>query len=212
MVADVNASSWRSSEVPRGQQYDERFDALARSGRDVHGEASFVMGYHPATVLDAGCGTGRIAIELARRGVAVVGLDIDREMLAAALAKDSGVEFLRADLVDFTLVTATDEAKRFDLVVAAGNVMIFLEPGTETRAVANMAGHLEPEGLLVSGFQLLPDRYSLDAYDAACDRAGLDLLDRFSTWDRDPWSIDAGYAVSVHRVRTPSSDRSDSDQ
>lgn len=73
--------------MPRGATYDERFERLAASGHDVHGEASFVMGFGPTTVLDAGCGTGRVAIELARRGCSVVGADVDKAMLRAAYRK-----------------------------------------------------------------------------------------------------------------------------
>ena len=38
--------------------------------------------FSPTTVLDAGCGTGRVAIEPARRGIEVVGADVDPSMLA----------------------------------------------------------------------------------------------------------------------------------
>src|SRR5512136_1188758 len=37
-----------------------------------------------ATILDVGCGTGRHAIELARRGFAVTGVDLSSGMLAEA--------------------------------------------------------------------------------------------------------------------------------
>ena len=68
-----------------GDDYQRRFDALAARGVDVHGEAAFVMTLAPATVLDAGCGTGRVAIRArARRGVDVVGVDVDPSMLATA--------------------------------------------------------------------------------------------------------------------------------
>ena len=69
-----------------GDAYQARFDALAASGVDVHGEAAFACSLEPApaSVLDAGCGTGRVAIELARRGIDVVGVDVDASMLAAA--------------------------------------------------------------------------------------------------------------------------------
>jgi 2-polyprenyl-3-methyl-5-hydroxy-6-metoxy-1,4-benzoquinol methylase len=52
----------------------------------MHGEATFVEGLGVRRVLDAGCGTGRVAIELARRGLDVVGLDADPGMLSAARA------------------------------------------------------------------------------------------------------------------------------
>ena len=73
----------------RGERdYDRRFEDLAASGMDMHGEAALVASYAPpASVLDAGCGTGRVAIELSRRGHAVVGVDVDEAMLEAARAK-----------------------------------------------------------------------------------------------------------------------------
>ena len=66
---------WHQSDVPRGAAYDDRFDRLASAGVDVHGEAALVDSYGPGSVLDAGCGTGRVAIELSRRGHPVVGVD-----------------------------------------------------------------------------------------------------------------------------------------
>ena len=78
---------WRDSDVPRGAAYDRRFDDLASAGVDVHGEADLVDSYQPGSVLDAGCGTGRVAIELARRGRTVVGVDVDAAMLEAARRK-----------------------------------------------------------------------------------------------------------------------------
>ena len=67
-----------------GDEYQKRFDALAAEGVDVHGEADFVMRFAPVSVLDAGCGTGRAARELAHRGVAVVGVDADASMVGTA--------------------------------------------------------------------------------------------------------------------------------
>lgn len=62
---------------------------MAATGADVHGEATFVRAYAPASVLDAGCGTGRVAIELARHGIEVVGVDVD----AAAVGLELGERF-----------------------------------------------------------------------------------------------------------------------
>lgn len=193
-------SRWDRSTVARGAAYDERFERLARAGHDVHGEASFVMAYEPSTVLDAGCGTGRVAIELRRRGVSVVGVDLDRAMLETACEKEPDIEWFCGDLATLGLPDPDDPAaiRRFDVVLMAGNVMIFVEPGTEATVVERMADHLVDGGRLVCGFQLTAGRYTVDEYDAACAAAGLVLEQRYSSWSYDPWDLDDGYAVSVH--------------
>ncbi len=172
-----------------GSDYQRRFDDLAASGVDVHGEAAFVMRFSPSTVLDAGCGTGRVALELARRGVSVVGADADPSMLAVARNASSEIEWVSSD------VAALDLGRTFDVVVMAGNVPLFTPPGTQRALVAGCARHVG--GVLIAGFQL--DRgYSAAAYDADCSAAGLVLAERFATWDGEPFS-DGAYAVSVHR-------------
>ena len=178
----------------RGDEYDRRFQERAAAGVDVHGEADLVASLGPASVLDAGCGTGRVAIELARRGIAVVGVDVDPEMLASARAKAPELDWRLGDLATVELVPDA-----FDVVVLAGNVMIFVEPGREGDVVANLAPALAPGGALVAGFQLRPERISVDGYDRCCAAAGLVLAQRWSTWDRHPWSPTDGYAVSIHR-------------
>ena len=189
-------SRWlQRDDVPRGDDYDQRWRDLAASGESVHGEADLVCSLLASgSVLDAGCGTGRVAIELAARGYDVAGVDLDPGMLDTARAKAPHLSWTLADLLD------VDLGRRFDLIALPGNVMIFLTPGTEADVVVNLARHLEPSGLLVAGFQLGADRYGLDAYDAHAAAAGLELVDRWSTWDRE-WfdSTDASYAVSVHR-------------
>lgn len=190
---------WLRSDRPGADDYDRKFVEAEKSGADVHGEASFVASLvRPgASVLDAGCGTGRVAVELAQRGYVVVGADLDAGMLAGARAKAPDLPWHLADLAapDLAAVVAPD--RRFDVVVVAGNVMIFLEPGTEGAVVANLAGVLGPGGLLVAGFQL-DGRLALADYDAHCAAAGLEPAERWSTWDRQPWTDGAGYAVSVH--------------
>lgn len=186
-------SRWSSADgVQRGADYDARWAEMAARGESVHGEADRVMVYGPRTVLDAGCGTGRVAIELARRGVDVVGVDLDAPMLDEARAKAPELTWVLADLAD------VDVGRTFDVVAMPGNVMIFVHPGTEATVVANMARHVAPGGVLIAGFQL--DRgYTLDRYDADCASAGLQLVERFATWAGDPY--DGGpYAVSVHRA------------
>ena len=177
-----------------GDEYQGRFDALACEGHDVHGEANFVMDMHPHSVLDAGCGTGRVAIELARRGVAVVGADSSVAMIATARRRAPYLEWLETD------VTALDLGRVFDVVVMAGNVPLFTPPGTEASLVAGCARHVAAGGALVAGFALDGD-YTLGDYDSHAAAANLTLAERYATWDRDPFTGDGTYAVSVHRRR-----------
>ncbi len=188
-----------------GRDYAERMDAHVAARDDAHGEADLVNDLAPAggRVLDAGCGTGRVAVELARRGFDVVGTDLDRSMLAVARERGPDVAWHHDDLA--TLDLPDDLAgDGFDVVVAAGNVIPLLAAGTEADAVARMAAHLRPGGLLVTGFGLDAAHLPLDEatvtladHDRWCADAGLELADRWATWDRDPFADD-GYAVSVH--------------
>ncbi len=176
----------------RGKSYDEAFRELAASGVDVHREAGFVADLVPpgARVLDAGCGTGRVAVELARRGYDVTGVDNDASMLEVARRSPS-VQWRDADL------STLDLGERFDLVVAAGNVVVFLAEGTEQEVLRRLAAHLVPGGLLVSGWRT--DRMSAEEYDRLAEGAGLEAVARWSTWDREPWRDDADWCLRVHR-------------
>jgi SAM-dependent methyltransferase len=192
------STRWEQSGRPRAEDYDGRWKSLSAAGQNIHGEADLVEALlresGGSRVLDAGCGTGRVAIELAARGFSVTGVDADAEMLAIARDKAPELSWMTADLAD--LNGAVDD--RFDLVVLAGNVMIFLDPGTEERVLQGLAGRLVPGALLVAGFQLRPDRLAIDEYDRIAVAAGLESVARWSTWTRDPFN-GADYAVSVHR-------------
>ena len=177
----------------RGPAYDRHFRQLAASGVDVHGEAAFVgrLDPVPATVLDAGCGTGRVAQELARRGRSVVGVDSDPSMLDVARAQAPELRWELADLAELRL------GEQFDVVLLAGNVVVFLAPGTEAEVVQRCADHVRPGGVLVSGWRT--DLLTSAAYDALAVGAGLEPVARYATWDGGAWHDDADWCVSVHR-------------
>lgn len=143
---EAMSSRWQSSDRPRGADYDARWEQLKAAGRSVHGEADLVESLLRASrgtrVLDAACGTGRVAIELAARGFSVVGVDADPAMLTVARDKAPDLQWVQADLVDVATVVPDE----FDVVVLAGNVMIFLDQGTEPAVVAQLANRLTPAG------------------------------------------------------------------
>ncbi|MFF0817451.1 class I SAM-dependent DNA methyltransferase [Rhodococcus sp. NPDC003318] len=175
--------------------YVARFEELAASGTDLHGEARMVDAVlaRGSWVLDAGCGTGRVGAELARRGHRVTGVDLDPILLDAARATGL-LTVVRSDLAELDL-----PGERFDAVVAAGNVMIFLEPGTEAAVCRRLARHLAPGGVLIAGFAT-DHTYTVDRFDRDLTAAGLEVEHRFATWDLRPWRADAPWAVTVARA------------
>jgi len=205
---------WLAEASDRSATYDQRWAQMARDGEPVHGEADLIesllseagrrTGGPPgagseaasrgaASVLDAGCGTGRVAVELSRRGVDVVGVDLDGAMLDKARAKAPGLAWVGADLA------SVDLGRDFDLVALAGNVMIFLTAGSEATVIANLARHLRPAGMFVAGFALQAGRLDLATYDRLARGVGLELAQRWSTWERQAFT-GGDYAVSVHRL------------
>jgi len=196
------STRWERTAAPRGDDYDARWRELAEAGQHLHGEADLVeellADQGGRRVLDAGCGTGRVAIELHRRGFAVCGVDADELMLETARAKAPGLTWVTADLAHPDGIGERIPAT-VDLILLAGNVMIFTDPGTEGRVLTNLAARLAPGAALVAGFSLLPERLALDRYDELAAAAGLVPAHRWATWDRAPFG-GGDYAVSVHRA------------
>ncbi len=181
--------------------YVERFRTLAEEGADLAGEARFVDAVVPpaSRLLDAGCGTGRLAAALHARGHAVVGVDVDPILLAAAREDHVGPTWREADLATLDL------GERFDAVVAAGNVMVFLATGSEETVVRRLAEHVAAGGVLVLGFRT--DRHvGVEDVESAALGTGLVPEHRFATWDLRPWRDDADFAVVVLR-RSDAPDR-----
>jgi SAM-dependent methyltransferase len=175
------------------EEYHRRWVRMEASGKAAHGEADLIASYAPNTVLDAGCGMGRVAIELSRRGFDVDGVDLDDDLLAYARVDAPHLVWVQGDLSTVRM------HRRYDLVAMAGNVMLFCKVDDRAVIVANLADHLEPGGRLIAGFSLeeRPDAITLAEYDAACEFAGLTLEDRWSTWEQAPFQA-GPYAVSVH--------------
>ncbi len=186
---------WLARPDVSGAAYDAPYRARAEAGEDVHGEANAVLALRsirPFNLLDAGCGTGRIAIELARRSVNIIGVDLDARMLDQARDQAPELDWRLGDLA------TVDLGRAFDLILMAGNVMLFLTPGSEAQVVRNMARQLAPGGIVVAGFQIGRTAFGIAHYDAAATAAGLELRERWATWDGDPWTETSQYAVSIH--------------
>ena len=191
---------WITDTKPgHSEWYIERFRKMAADGDDLAGEARFIDAMVPrgARILDAGCGPGRLGGYLHDAGHEVVGVDVDEKLIAAAEADHPGPTWLVQDLATLDLKPA-GQSEPFDAIVCAGNVMVFLAPGTESRVLGNLAGYLKDDAPLVVGFHT--DReLSLDDFDEAARHAGLRLDLRLATWDIRPWTPESDWAVSVLR-------------
>ncbi|MBR7744038.1 class I SAM-dependent methyltransferase [Phycicoccus sp. BSK3Z-2] len=195
------AGTGRGPEAARA--YRQRFLDLEAAGSDVHGEARFVgdLVPPPSRVLDAGCGFGRVASELTRRGHRAVGVDADPDLVALAL-EDDDTPFVVADLS--TLFLGHDQ--EFHCAVMAGNVVPFLADGTLPATLERLTAHLVPGGYLVAGFGLgtnVPEgaaAVDLRRYDRLATSCGLSYIARYATWDKAPFVAGGDYAVSVHRL------------
>lgn len=177
-------------------RYVERFKMLAAQGNDLYGEARLIdaMVGRGATILDAGCGPGRHAGYLHAAGHRVVGVDVDPVLIAAAETDAPGPTYLVADLAGFEL--PPELPQQFDAILCAGNVMTFLHPDTRVPALSGMAARLSPEGRAVIGFGA-GRGYGFDDFLADADTAGLELQQRFATWDLRPFADDSDFGVAV---------------
>jgi SAM-dependent methyltransferase len=97
----------------------------------------------PLSILDAGCGTGRLACLLAERGHEVAGFDPAPAMLAIARSRPGGsrVDWIAGD------ATALAGDRAYDLVIMTGNVFqVYLTDEVALATLAAIRSRLSPQG------------------------------------------------------------------
>jgi len=183
-------------------KYDQRWDTMAARGENVHGEADAVTRLieryldvrdrergHALRILDAGCGTGRLAVELQRRGHEVTAVDLDPDMVDKARDKSTAVTWLVGDLSTVDLVTRGDlfDVAGFDVIVMAGNILNFCAPGTQSTIVHNMVNQLVDGGVFVCGWSQEPrdDAYLWGDFVRDARDAGANVAETWTNWDGD---------------------------
>jgi magnesium-protoporphyrin O-methyltransferase len=141
----VDAWARLTSDAPVG-----RIRATVRAGRDEMRQT--LLSWLPANLagarlLDAGCGTGALSIEAARRGARVVAVDLSPTLVSVARERipadidASALEFRSGDMLDPNL-------GHFDFVVAMDSLIHYL-PADICRIMAGLAARTG-EGLLVT--------------------------------------------------------------
>ena len=179
-------------------KYDQRWDAMAARGDSIYGEADFVerlIGDRKVRLLDAGCGTGRLAIEMVRRGHHAVGVDLDPDMIELAATKAPHINWHVADLSEMSL------GDKFDVIVMAGNIPLFCAPSSQAAIIKSLADHVDHGGYLISGFSLetRSNAYLRADYQRDASAAGLTEVVVYSTWDENPSGDTDDYTVMLHQ-------------
>ncbi len=106
-----------------------------------------------ATLLDVGCGTGK-HLESLRRWFTVEGLDAEPALLDIARRRLPDVPLALTDMRRFDL------GRSFDVVTSLfGSVAYLPTPDDLAAAIANMARHVAPGGLLIVEPFLTPDAF-----------------------------------------------------
>ncbi len=113
-------------------------------------------------ILDVGAGTGRVSLDLARRGHEVVALDADADLVAAlrerAARERLEIEAVHADARDFRL-----ERRVAQIIVPMQTLQLLGGPDGRAAFLRCAAAHLAPGGLLGAALA--------DALDGAADEA-----------------------------------------
>jgi SAM-dependent methyltransferase len=147
-------------------------------------------------VLDVGAGTGRVALDLARRGHEVVALDRDAVLLEALAERGAGlsVTTVVADARDFDL------GRRFGLIIVPMQTIQLLGgPQGRARFLGRARDHLAPGGLLAAA---LAD--ALEAFDSEYDEPPLPDLREVAgvVYSSRPVAVrDLGDRAAIERVR-----------
>jgi len=119
------------------ERHSELYDAAF--AWDIEDEVDWLrerLGPECRSVLEPGCGSGRVLEPLARRGLQAVG--IDRSPAMVELARARGVEVVLADMTDFDL------GRTFDGAICPINTLGHLTPAELARHLERMAWHVRP--------------------------------------------------------------------
>ncbi|MCW2737410.1 class I SAM-dependent methyltransferase [Nocardioides sp.] len=166
--------------------YGETFAQRVAEGADIDGEARLADALVPrhARILDIGSGMGRVSAALQSRGHDVVAAEPDSALRAQSRATYPDLEVLPHE----ALALDAAELGSFDLVLAVGNVMIYLGEGTERAVLQRVRDLLAPAGRALVGFHLTAVKagsrtYPADEFAADVAAAGLRVVHRFGSYE-----------------------------
>ncbi len=195
-----------SEAVPSYHDLAGWYDALYEAGgKDYVAEARAVLevvgelrGAPPGSLLDAACGTGRHLAVFADAVDEVAGLDVSPEMLAIAAGRlGPAVRLHEADLRTFDL------GRTFDAVTCLFSSIGHVADADELdTAIAVMADHVAPGGVLVVEPWLTPDRVvpgGIRTLDSAETDEGVVARAVTSREEGEHLLVEFGWAVATTR-------------
>jgi ubiquinone/menaquinone biosynthesis C-methylase UbiE len=147
-------------------------------------------------VLELACGTGRIAIPLARAGAIVTALDAAPSMLARAREKSADVTWIEGDMRAF------DVARDQDLAILGFNAINLLDVDDALECLRRVREHLRPGGrLAIETFLALPRKLVDSTTDEQISAYKLDGVDYRVTAKRtyDPARQRRRLELRIHR-------------
>jgi SAM-dependent methyltransferase len=193
-----------------GDRIADAYDDLPTHPRDADAAVTCLARLADnGPALELGIGTGRLALPLARRGVAVSGIDASEAMVARLRAKAGG------DMIPITIgdLADVDVDGRFSLIfVAYSTLFALLDADAQRSCFARVADHLVPGGrFVIEAFVPDPSRFvrdqhievrhvgidnallSVSRHDAATQRVD-SLLVRLADGDVRTWPVRIRYA------------------
>jgi SAM-dependent methyltransferase len=139
-----------------------RYYNLLYRDKDYGGETDFVLaclkkaGCAPHALLDLGCGTGRHGFEMARRGIAMTGVDMSATMLAMGrerIQKADSLQNIALPVLCQGDARTVRLGKQFDAVVSLFHVMSYQLTEVDALAVlATAREHLPSGGIFLFDF------------------------------------------------------------
>lgn len=128
--------------------YDQMQEIDYKEFADYYEKAFKKFGIAPELVLDLGCGTGNITLELANRGYDMIGLDASPEMLEIAMekarAQEKEILFLHQDMTEFELYGTVGA-----MVCALDGVNYLTEDGQLEDMLKLLHYYLDPGGIFI---------------------------------------------------------------
>lgn len=131
---------------PIADWYD---DWLRAHTDDVQFYSSHFEGF-PGRVLELACGTGRILLPIAQRGVTIQGLDGSEDMLQVLRGKTVQLGLGRIQVYHQPMESFSIEAKFDAIFVASGSFQLLTSPEAAGQALACARDHLTEDGYFLS--------------------------------------------------------------